>query len=79
MEHVAGVKTAAEIGRRAEKTPGYQLTVDLEKCQVKDDQGLSASFNVDESIRHRLLEGLDDIGITLLHEADIAAYEARHS
>jgi len=69
----------AEIGRRAEKTPGYQLTVDLEKCQLKDDQGFSTNFTVDESIRHRLLEGLDDIGITLLHEAEIAAYESRHS
>lgn len=68
----------AEVGRRAEKTPGYQLTVDLEKCQLKDDQGFSANFSVDESVRHRLLEGLDDIGITLLHEAEIAAYEARH-
>src|ERR1041384_3740175 len=33
-----------EIARRAEKTPDYQLTVDLEKCQVKDDQGFSANF-----------------------------------
>jgi len=69
----------AEIGKRAEKSPDYQLTVDLEKCQVKDDQGFSTNFNVDESVRHRLLEGLDDIGITLLHESEIAAYEARHS
>jgi 3-isopropylmalate/(R)-2-methylmalate dehydratase small subunit len=68
----------AEIGRRAEKIPDYQLTVDLEKCQLKDDQSFSANFSVDESIRHRLLEGLDDIGITLLHEAEIAAYEAQH-
>jgi 3-isopropylmalate/(R)-2-methylmalate dehydratase small subunit len=69
----------AEISRCAEKTPGYQLTVDLEKCHLKDEQGFSASFTIDESIRHRLLEGLDDIGITLLHEAEITAYEARHS
>jgi len=69
----------AEIARRTEKNPDYNLTVDLEKCQLKDDQGFSANFTVDESVRHRLLEGLDDIGITLLHEAEIAAYEARHA
>jgi 3-isopropylmalate/(R)-2-methylmalate dehydratase small subunit len=76
---VLSEEQVAEIGHRTEKTPGYQLTVDLEKCQVTDDQGFSTNFNVDESIRHRLLEGLDDIGITLLHETDIAAYEARHA
>jgi 3-isopropylmalate/(R)-2-methylmalate dehydratase small subunit len=69
----------AELGRRAERTPGYQLTIDLEKRQVKDDLGLSANFAIDDSVRHRLLEGLDDIGLTLLHETEIAAYEARHS
>ena len=69
----------AEISRRAETTSAYQLTVDLEKCHLKDDQGFSTNFVVDESVRRRLLEGLDDIGITLLHETEIAAYEARHS
>ena len=69
----------AELGQRAEQIPGYQLTIDLEKCRVNDDQGFSASFSMDDSSRHRLLEGLDDIGLTLLHEAEIAAYEARHS
>jgi 3-isopropylmalate/(R)-2-methylmalate dehydratase small subunit len=69
----------AEIGRRAETTSAYQLTVDLEKCHLKDDQGFTTNFAVDESVRRRLLEGLDDIGITLLHETEIAAYEARHS
>src|SRR5580765_5920020 len=69
----------AEIGRRAETTSAYQLTVDLEKRYIKDDQGFSTNFAVDESVRRRLLEGLDDIGITLLHETEIAAYETRHS
>jgi len=69
----------AEISRRAETTSAYQLTVDLEKCHLKDDQGFTTNFAVDESVRRRLLEGLDDIGITLLHETEIAAYEARHS
>ncbi len=69
----------AELGRRAEQTPGYELTINLETKQLKDNQGFSASFNVDDSVRHRLLEGLDDIGLTLQHEAEIAAYEARHA
>jgi 3-isopropylmalate/(R)-2-methylmalate dehydratase small subunit len=45
---------------------------------VQDDQGFSASFQIEETTRHRLLNGLDDIGLTLLQESDIAAYEARH-
>ncbi len=68
----------AELGRRAQETSNYQLTVDLEKLQLKDDQGFSAIFEVDESVRHRLLEGLDDIGLTLLHEKEITAYETTH-
>jgi 3-isopropylmalate/(R)-2-methylmalate dehydratase small subunit len=76
---VLSEEQVAELGQRAEQIPGYQLTIDLEKCQVNDDQGFSANFSMDDSSRHRLLEGLDDIGLTLLHEAEIAAYEARHS
>jgi 3-isopropylmalate/(R)-2-methylmalate dehydratase small subunit len=68
----------AELVSRAENIPDYQLTVDLEKRKVFDDRGFSASFNLDETVRHRLLEGLDDIGLTLQHEAEITAYEARH-
>lgn len=68
----------AEIARRTEEVPGYQLTIDLEQRNVQDAQGFSASFQIDDSIRHRLLNGLDDIGITLQHEAEITAYESRH-
>ena len=69
---------AAEIARKASDTPNYQLTIDLESCTVHDDQGLSATFQIDDFTRHCLLEGLDDIGLTLQHQADIGAYEARH-
>jgi len=62
--------------RRAESTQGYQLTVDLEKCEVRDSQGFKAPFSMDPFRRHCLLEGLDDIGLTLQHEAAIAKYEA---
>jgi 3-isopropylmalate/(R)-2-methylmalate dehydratase small subunit len=69
---------AAELMRRAQLVENYQLTVDLEQCEVRDDQGFRAKFPIDEFVRHCLLNGLDDIGLTLQHEAEIAAYEARH-
>jgi 3-isopropylmalate/(R)-2-methylmalate dehydratase small subunit len=63
---------------RAKEVKGYKLTVDLEKCEVRDDSGFKASFSVDPFRRHCFLEGLDDIGITLQYEPQIAAYEAKH-
>jgi 3-isopropylmalate/(R)-2-methylmalate dehydratase small subunit len=69
---------AAEVMRRAREIDDYQLTIDLEKCEVRDELGFSARFPVDEFVRHCLLNGLDDIGLTLQHEAEIASYEARH-
>ncbi len=68
----------AELVSRTQSIPDYQLTIDLEQRKVFDDRGFSASFNLDETVRHRLLEGLDDIGLTLQHEFEIAAYEERH-
>jgi len=69
----------SEIARRASEFPNYEITVDLEQCRVHDRHGFSAAFQIDEFTRHCLLEGLDDIGLTLRHESDIAAYEARHA
>jgi 3-isopropylmalate dehydratase small subunit len=66
----------AEIVRRAQGS-SYSLTIDLEKQQVRDGDGFSAPFQIDEFTRHCLLNGLDDIGLTLQHEKEIAAYEAR--
>src|SRR5450432_851024 len=68
----------ADLVKRSETIPGYELTIDLEQRKVTDDRGFTASFNLDETVRHRLLEGLDDIGVTLQHEAEITAYESRH-
>jgi len=68
----------AELLRRAREVSAYQLTVDLEQCEVSDDQGFRAKFPIDEFVRHCLLNGLDDIGLTLQHEQEIAAYEAHH-
>jgi 3-isopropylmalate/(R)-2-methylmalate dehydratase small subunit len=67
----------AELIRRAQEQAGYELTVDLERRVVADARGFSAPFAVDEFRRACLLEGLDDIGLTLKHEAEIAAYESR--
>ncbi len=70
-------RETAELMRRASQG-GYELTIDLQKCEVRDDQGFHAKFPIDEFVRHCLLNGLDDIGLTLQHEAEIAAYEAKH-
>jgi 3-isopropylmalate/(R)-2-methylmalate dehydratase small subunit len=68
----------AELMRRANDIDGYQITVDLEQCEVRDDQGFRAKFSVDDFVRRCLLDGLDDIGLTLQHEAEIQQYESRH-
>ncbi len=68
----------AEIMQRSNEIDNYALTIDLEKTEVRDDRGFHASFPVDDFVRHCLLNGLDDIGLTLQHDADIAAYEAAH-
>ena len=68
----------AELMRRARETQNYQLTIELEKCEVRDGQGFSAKFPVDDFVRHCLLNGLDDIGLTLQHETEITAYEKLH-
>jgi len=68
----------ATVMKRAQEIDDYELTVDLEKCEVRDAQGFGARFPIDEFVRHCLLNGLDDIGLTLQYESDIAAYEKRH-
>jgi len=68
----------AEIMMRAQQGEGYQLTIDLERQTVEDEQGLSILFVVAEFQRYCLLEGLDDIGLTLRHEDLIRAYEVEH-
>jgi 3-isopropylmalate/(R)-2-methylmalate dehydratase small subunit len=68
----------SEIVRRATELPNYEIVVDLDHRNVHDEHGFSASFQIDEFTRHCLLEGLDDIGLTLQHESEIAAYEALH-
>ena len=69
---------ASELMRRSRDIKDYQLTIDLEQCEVRDDEGFAAKFPIDEFVRHCLLNGLDDIGLTLQHESEITAYEVLH-
>ena len=66
----------AEIMSRAQQHVDYELTVDLERQMIEDSQGLSMSFVVGDFQRYCLLEGLDDIALTLLHEDQISKYES---
>ena len=65
-----------EIMTHAQQQEGYTLTVDLERQTIEDSHGLSILFVVGEFQRYCLLEGLDDIGLTLRHEDAITNYEA---
>ena len=67
-----------EIMTRAQQQESYHLTIDLERQTIEDSQGLSILFVVGEFQRYCLLEGLDDIGLTLLHEDAILTYELSH-
>ncbi len=64
-----------DLFRRAAAHTGYELSVDLQARTITDAHGLSLSFDVDESRRQCLLGGMDDIAMTLEHEAEITAYE----
>src|ERR1044072_8336720 len=65
----------AELVRRASEVEGYRLTVDLQRCEVRGEQGCTPPFRIDEFRRQCLLEGLDDVGLTLRHEALIQQFE----
>jgi 3-isopropylmalate/(R)-2-methylmalate dehydratase small subunit len=65
--------------QRTNAKEGYKLKVDLVNKVISDDDGLSISFDLDEHRRQFLLQGLDDIGLTLMHEPKITAYEAKRA
>ena len=77
------VVLASEVVQRlfeeVEATPGYKLIVDLEQQTITTPSGDKIAFDVDAFRRHCLLEGLDDIGLTLQHVDDIKAYETRRA
>ncbi len=65
---------------RAEANPGFRLTVDLEAQRVWDeDEEIVAEFSIEPFRRHCMLNGLDDIGLTLEFEDEIAAFESKRS
>jgi 3-isopropylmalate/(R)-2-methylmalate dehydratase small subunit len=69
----------SELFRRSAASGKYELTIDLEKQSVRDDLGFRAGFHIDEYRRKMLLQGLDEIGRTLLEEPLIAAFERRRA
>ena len=74
------VLSEAEVAvliQKANELPDYQVCVDLEKNIVTDKQGFSAGFKIDPFKRHCLLNGLDDISLTLQHQDSIVDYENR--
>ena len=67
-----------DLVRKAETIPGYQLTVSLPDQTVTDGQGFSAKFEADPFRKFCLLEGLDDIGLTLRHASELDKFETQH-
>ncbi len=67
-----------ELFRRTYAHPGYRLTVDLEAQTLSDDFGLTLTFQIEAFRKYCLLNGLDDIGLTLQHEDKIRAFEEKH-
>ena len=71
-------ETGAALLRAVAKDPTLEVTVDLERLTVSAPAaGIETTFPLDAFTQHRLLEGLDDIGLTLRHAGDIDAYEQR--
>jgi 3-isopropylmalate/(R)-2-methylmalate dehydratase small subunit len=75
---VLGESQVDELFLRAAANPGYELTADLESCTLSDSHDLNYSFEIEPFRRNCLLNGLDDIGLTLQHASRIAAYERAH-
>ena len=63
------------ITARAQELEGYELTIDLQAQEVRDNYGLAARFDIDAFRKENLVNGLDDIGLTLQHASDIYAFE----
>jgi 3-isopropylmalate/(R)-2-methylmalate dehydratase small subunit len=66
------------LSTRSAANPAHQITINLEAQTITDDQGFSATFAMDPFRKYCLLNGLDDIGLTLRHESELNAYESKH-
>lgn len=71
-------KIVDRIFREVQATPGYRVAVDLEAQTVTTPDGESFTFDIDPFRKHCLLNGLDEIGLTLQHAEKIKAFEAKH-
>jgi 3-isopropylmalate/(R)-2-methylmalate dehydratase small subunit len=71
-------KLVDRILRETQATEGYRLAVDLEQQTVTIPSGESFPFDIDASRKHSIMNGLDDIGLTLAHADEIRAFEAKH-
>jgi len=67
-----------DLFERLERQEGYRLTADLENQIITDENDLKIPFEIDPFRKNSLLKGLDDIGLTLEHEADITTFEKAH-
>jgi len=63
---------------RSTRNPAHRITINLEAQTVTDEQGFSAHFDIDPFRKYCLLNGLDDIGLTLRHAAELDAFESTH-
>ena len=64
---------------RSAANPSHEITINLEAQTVTDEEGFSGHFDIDPFRKHCLLNGLDDIGLTLLHADALTLYEAKHN
>jgi 3-isopropylmalate/(R)-2-methylmalate dehydratase small subunit len=64
---------------RSTRNPQHKITINLEAQTVTDDQGFSAHFDIDPFRKYCLLNGLDDIGLTLRHESELDKFESEHN
>lgn len=75
---VASAEIVDRLFKECEATEGYKLDVDLESQTVTTPGGFSFKFEITEHRKHCLLNGLDDIGLTLQHAGEIKAFEEKH-
>jgi 3-isopropylmalate/(R)-2-methylmalate dehydratase small subunit len=66
------------LTHRSFKNPAHSITINLEAQTVTDEEGFSATFEIDPFRKYCLLNGLDDIGLTLRHEGELDRYESKH-
>jgi 3-isopropylmalate/(R)-2-methylmalate dehydratase small subunit len=66
------------LTHRSTARPEHSVTINLQEQTVTDDEGFSATFEIDPFRKYCLLNGLDDIGLTLRHETELDAFEAKH-